>query len=60
LPASVTKRIGIDLLRFYVGGQNMLTFTKMKNFDPERQRGGATDQLTPLYKIITFGLNVKF
>lgn len=60
LPQRLTKRRGIDLLRFYVAGQNMLTFTKMKNFDPERQRGNATDQLTPLYKVITFGINLKF
>lgn len=60
LPSRITKKRGIDLVRVYVAGQNMLTFTKMKNFDPERQRGNATDQLTPLYKIITFGLNVKF
>ncbi|MBI1342308.1 MAG: SusC/RagA family TonB-linked outer membrane protein [Terrimonas sp.] len=60
LPKSITRKMGIDVLRFYLGGQNILTFTKLKNFDPERQRGNATDQLTPLYKIFTFGLNVKF
>jgi|YelNatPaOPRAMG01_1025707.scaffolds.fasta_scaffold03397_3 TonB-linked SusC/RagA family outer membrane protein len=54
------KKWGINNLRAYVSGQNILTFTKLKNFDPERQAGAATDQLTPLYKVITFGLNVKF
>jgi TonB-linked SusC/RagA family outer membrane protein len=60
LPKNLVKKIGMESLRFYVGGQNLVTFTKMKNFDPERQRGSGTDQLTPLYKVYTFGLNVKF
>ncbi len=60
LPNKITTKFGVSKLRFYVGGQNLLTFTKFKNFDPERQRGGNTDQNTPLYKVYTFGLNVKF
>ncbi len=60
IPISISKKIGASKLRVYAGGQNMLTFTKMKNFDPERARGGNTDQLTPLYKVYTFGLNLKF
>jgi hypothetical protein len=60
LPSRVSRKNGIDVLRFYVAGQNFLTFTKLKDFDPERQRGNATDQLTPLYKIVSFGLNIKF
>ena len=60
LPNSITSKFGVSRLRVYVGGQNLLTFTKFKNFDPERQRGGNSDQNTPLYKVYTFGLNVKF
>lgn len=60
LPASLTERFGISKLRIYGSGQNLLTFTKMENFDPERARGGGTDQLTPLYKVYTLGLNLKF
>lgn len=60
IPGNVSKRFGVSRLRVYVGAQNLLTFTKMKNFDPERARGSASDQLTPLYKVYTFGLNLKF
>lgn len=60
IPASFTQKYGISKLRVYLGAQNLLTFTKMKNFDPERARGGNTDQLTPLYKVYTFGVNLKF
>lgn len=59
-PASFTQKLGVSKLRVFAGAQNILTFTKMKNFDPERARGGNTDQLTPLYKVYTFGLNLKF
>jgi TonB-dependent starch-binding outer membrane protein SusC len=60
LPGSVSERVGISKIRFYVSAQNLFTFTKMENFDPERARGGNTDQLAPLYKVYTIGLNVKF
>lgn len=60
LPESLIKRIGLSKLRLFVGGQNLLTFTKLENFDPERARGRGTDQNVPLYKVYTFGLNVKF
>lgn len=60
IPGNVSKRFGVSRLRVYVGAQNLLTFTKMKNFDPERARGSASDQQTPLYKVYSFGLNLKF
>jgi len=60
LPASLTNKLGVSKFRVYASGQNMLTFTKMENFDPERARGTATDNLAPLYKVFTLGLNVKF
>ncbi len=60
IPTSFTQKYGISKLRVYLGAQNLLTFTKMKNFDPERARGGNSDQLVPLYKVYTFGVNLKF
>lgn len=60
LPSLFTQRYGLSRVRIYFAGQNILTFTKMKDFDPERVRGGNSDQLTPLYKVYTFGLNLKF
>ncbi len=60
LPMDISKRAGIQKLRIFVSGQNLLTFTKLENFDPERASGGSTDQLTPLYKVLTTGINLKF
>lgn len=35
LPSSLTSRIKIDRLRFYVGGRNLMTFTKYTGPNPE-------------------------
>lgn len=60
LPVSISKKAGIQKLRIFVGAQNLLTFTKLENFDPERATGGGTERLAPLYKVFTTGINLKF
>jgi TonB-dependent starch-binding outer membrane protein SusC len=60
LPLRLSKKAGMQKFRVFVSGQNLLTFTKLEHFDPERAQGGATDQLTPLYKVFTTGINLKF
>lgn len=35
IPSSVMSRIKIQSARFYVSGQNILTWTKLMNYDPE-------------------------
>ncbi|MBN7816957.1 SusC/RagA family TonB-linked outer membrane protein [Algoriphagus pacificus] len=60
IPSTISKKVLIQKARIFVSGQNLLTFTKVENFDPERQRGGNTDQTTPLYKVISAGINIKF
>ncbi len=54
------KRIGVEKLRAYVGGQNLITFTKMKHFDPERAYNLRTNDFYPQLKIYQFGVNVTF
>jgi TonB-linked SusC/RagA family outer membrane protein len=60
LPSRLLKKAGIQNFRVFVSSQNLLTFTKLKNFDPERAAGGSTDRLTPLYQVFTTGVNLKF
>lgn len=60
LPAKMMSKLKIQKLRIFLSGQNVLTFTKIKDFDPERSTGLNTDRLTPLYKVFTTGLNLKF
>jgi len=62
LPSSFTKRVKIDKVRFYVSGENLLTFTRLnKTLDPESigiGRQGGT--VYPLSKVLSFGLSVNF
>lgn len=63
LPASMTSKIGISKARFFVSGENLLTFTKMiKIFDPETVAlSGWNDGKTyPLAKVYSCGISVNF
>jgi TonB-dependent starch-binding outer membrane protein SusC len=60
LPIDISKKAGIQRFRIFVSGLNLITFTKLENYDPERATGGATERLTPLYKVFTTGVNLKF
>lgn len=59
LPKTLSKRIGIDRFRVFAGAQNLLTFTKLEHFDPEGARGNQSNRNAPLYKTVTFGVNIK-
>ncbi|TKB99068.1 SusC/RagA family TonB-linked outer membrane protein [Pedobacter cryophilus] len=56
LPKKLTTKMKISGLRFFVSGQNLLTFTEMENYDPERA-ANSNARLVPLYKSFTGGLN---
>ncbi len=59
LPLSLGKRAGINRLRIYVNGLNMLTFSKFGGiFDPESTN--SSGQYYPQSKIINTGVTVTF
>ncbi len=70
LPAGVSKAIGASFVKVYVSGQNILTWTPLKNFDPEIANSAQGAQgingnnqrawYFPTQKAITFGLNIQF
>ncbi len=74
LPNKITSLAGIDNLRIYVSGDNLLTFTNYSGFDPEvgrmqfdgaQQRNnpltaGIDDATYPVAKRIIFGINLNF
>lgn len=66
LPASLTKRIKINSVRFFIGGENLLTFTNMwPTLDPEIAYVGKKDRTSdgrayPLSQVYTFGFNITF
>lgn len=56
LPSGMLKRSHLSNLRVYVTGKNLFTFSKVKDYDPER--GGNLS--SPLTKMYVAGLNVEF
>lgn len=58
LPTTIGEKIGISNLRVYVSGFNLLTFSKMKAYDPESTN--VLGQYYPQSRIINTGLAVTF
>ena len=62
LPKIWTKKAGMESVRIYVSGDNLLTFSDMISvFDPETLGGDWGDgKLYPLQRTISVGINVNF
>jgi len=61
IPSQLMKKTNvIKNLRIFVNAQNLLTFSKMKDFDPEKDLKGDTYYAFPSVKTMTAGLNVTF
>jgi len=58
LPAQILKPIRIQSARFYLSGQNIFTWSKIKNFDPEIS--STSGQYYPQQRVVSVGLNVIF
>jgi hypothetical protein len=53
------KRLHISALRIYVNGYNLLTFDKIKIYDPEAKMSDL-NPFYPLMQIYNMGINVTF
>ena len=62
LPQSGIKKVGINSIRVYVTGNNLLTFTKYSGFDPEvgMNNYGIDIGLYPQARSVFFGASVNF
>jgi len=64
LPQKLTQKVFISSLRFYVAGENLLTFTKYHGFDPEISSGGRSLGIDygvyPQARVWTIGANISF
>lgn len=62
LPVSITQKFGASSLRFFISGENLLTFTQLSDiFDPEAVDLGSRKGATyPFQKVYSLGLNVNF
>jgi TonB-dependent starch-binding outer membrane protein SusC len=58
LPSSIGKRVGISNFRVYANGLNLITFDKLKVYDPESTNGRGT--YYPQARILNLGFTVTF
>jgi len=55
-PKSVLRKVRAENFRIYVSGRNLWTYSKIDNYDPERD--GAIS--SPMNKVIVGGINLDF
>lgn len=64
LPKSLTRKLTIERLRFYVQAENLITWTKYWGYDPEISSGatslGVDRGVYPQARTYTVGVNVSF
>ncbi len=65
LPSNISRMLRIDNLRFYISGENLLTWTKYDGIDPEFSVANATDtgldrEIFPFTRSYTFGMQLSF
>lgn len=53
-------KVGISSIRVYFAGSNLLTFTPLKNWDPEKSSGDTRNDVHPNMRTYSFGLNIQF
>jgi hypothetical protein len=60
LPKSLVNKARIANARVYVSAQNVYTLTKYKGFDPEVGTNGIDNNVYPVTRTISFGVNLGF
>ena len=60
VPSEFTRRLSLRDLKIFVNGQNLVTFTKMKNWDPEKNLTQDNIFSYPQVKTYSAGINVTF
>ncbi|SFF17254.1 TonB-dependent receptor [Spirosoma endophyticum] len=60
LPEKWVGKIGGKKAKLFINGQNLLTFTPLKGFDPEKNLNGTNFYEFPTVKTFTTGINVTF
>lgn len=58
LPKKISKKFGSTFTRFYISGNNLLTFSKFKLWDPEIADSQGSQY--PNMRVINFGVNFNF
>ncbi|GGW42111.1 SusC/RagA family TonB-linked outer membrane protein [Arenibacter certesii] len=59
LPQNICEKINMKDIRVYFSGDNLITFSNLKNVDPERSGGNTRGSVYPQTKILSLGVKVK-
>jgi TonB-linked SusC/RagA family outer membrane protein len=60
LPKSTISKIGVDQARFYVGGENLVVFSKRKGMNPAESFNGTNSPVYVPNRLINVGINFTF
>lgn len=60
IPSGLTNRVGIAKARIYFSGTNLLTWTEIEDYDPEKMTGDNRNRDYPKAKVYSVGINVTF
>ena len=59
LPSDLSNRIGIERLRVFAQGSDLLMITDYTGVDPEMESSGVDFNVTPRQRTLTFGVNLS-
>jgi hypothetical protein len=59
-PKDVMNSIGVNNVRIYLQGDNLLTFQSHKGIDPEQSFAGTTDSRTYNQRLASLGFSIDF
>lgn len=54
------RKAGINSIRLYFSGSNLLTFTPLKNWDPEKYANDSQNNVHPNMTTFSLGVNIEF
>lgn len=60
MPKNWIKSIGMDNLRVYAEGQNLLTFSQLSKYNIDPEQPGVSNGYYPQQRIISMGVNLTF
>ncbi|CAG5068433.1 TonB-dependent receptor P3 [Dyadobacter sp. CECT 9623] len=60
LPKPLIKKIGLDQVRFYAQGMNLLTWDKLGDVDMDPETNEGTGDWYPIQKVMNFGVDISF
>ncbi|MDR0333247.1 MAG: TonB-dependent receptor [Dysgonamonadaceae bacterium] len=60
IPQNILKSAGVNALRIYVEGQNLLTFSELTKYSIDPEQPGVSNGYYPQQKVYSVGLNLTF